>query len=317
MPMFLSYRYIMCSKKRTVMQITQVSFSLFRVHKIHGKDFSILMRILTLPSNQMFDYVFTGKFKAPTADWKHEHFYLAEYELFVMTEGTLYLSYNQENFTVNSGEYLLLPPCNSWRQGFKSAYSSFYWLHFATPPLTESTSEVFTLPQQGNIPKLEKMVVLMKQLQDEVKNHYPTLALNAMTTSVITELYGQLYLNAPVNTKTSNQKQIYSDIIDYIQLNLHRNIKISEIAAHFGYNEKYLSHLFADITGVPLKQFILSRKMDSANFMLTDTNKPISDIAKELGFSDNHNFSRAYKSFTGLTPSEYRNAFSKRMLFHK
>ena len=118
-------------------------------------------------------------------------------------------------------------------------------------------------------------------------------------------------------TKTQNQKQIYSDIIDYIQLNLHRNIKISEIAAHFGYNEKYLSHLFADITGVPLKQFILSRKMDSANFMLTDTNKPISDIAKELGFSDNHNFSRAYKSFTGLTPSEYRNAFSKRMLFHK
>ena len=89
------------------------------------------MRILNLPARQLFHYVLTGKFKAPNADWKHEHFYLGEYELFVMTEGTLYLSYHGDDFTVKQGEYLLLPPCNSWRQGFKSAYSSFYWLHFS------------------------------------------------------------------------------------------------------------------------------------------------------------------------------------------
>ncbi|MDE6976631.1 MAG: helix-turn-helix domain-containing protein, partial [Lachnospiraceae bacterium] len=38
--------------------------------------------------------------------------------------------------------------------------------------------------------------------------------------------------------------------------------------------------------------------------------------ARELGFSDNHNFSRTYKRLTGLTPSEYRDTFSKRLLFH-
>lgn len=89
------------------------------------------MRILCLPNNQLFQYVLTGKFKAPSPEWKHETFFLSEYELFVMTEGTLYLHYNNEDFTVSSGEYLLLPPCNSWRQGFKEAYCSFYWLHFA------------------------------------------------------------------------------------------------------------------------------------------------------------------------------------------
>lgn len=284
------------------------------------------MRILNLPNKELFHYVLTGKFKAPSADWKHEHFYLAEYELFVMTEGTLYLSYNQENFTVKQGEYLLLPPCNSWRQGFRSAYSSFYWLHFSTAssdfPIEQNDSSAldkeayFTIPQMGTIPKPEKVVVLMKQLQDEVKNKYPATTLDSMTTSVVTELYGQLCLNTSVGTKSPAQKQIHSDIIDYIERNISSNIKISEIATHFGYNEKYLSHLFAEITGIPLKQFILSRKMDAANFMLTDSNKAISDIAKELGFSDSHNFSRAYKSFTGLTPSEYRNAFAGRMLYH-
>ena len=65
----------------------------------------------------------------------------------------------------------------------------------------------------------------------------------------------------------ADRKQIYLDIIDYIQTNIYRNIKISEIADAFGYNPKYLSHLFAEIRGIPLKQFILSQKMDAANFM--------------------------------------------------
>lgn len=284
------------------------------------------MRILNLPARQLFHYVLTGKFKAPNADWKHEHFYLGEYELFVMTEGTLYLSYNGEDFTVKQGEYLLLPPCNAWRNGFKSAYSSFYWMHFSTAmdyPIermadtAEETDKLLAIPQTGSIPKPEKVVVLMKQLQDQAKQKYPAIALDSMTTSVITELYGQLSAITPTGAKTPVQKQIHSDIIDYIQRNISTNLKISDIAAHFGYNEKYLSHLFAEITGIPLKQFILSRKMDAANFMLTDSNKPITEIARGLGFSDNHNFSRAYRNFTGLTPTEYRNAFAGRMLYHE
>jgi AraC-like DNA-binding protein len=100
-------------------------------------------------------------------------------------------------------------------------------------------------------------------------------------------------------------------------LNLSKNIKVSDVATHFGYNEKYLSHLFGEISGIPLKHLITQRKMEAANFMLTDTNTPIAVIAKSLGFLDSHNFSRAYKKFTGLTPSEYRNAFAKRLLYHK
>lgn len=291
-----------------------------------------IMRTLCLPSKQIFKHLRTGKFKAPSANWKHESFLLEfDYELFVMTEGTLYLSYNQERFTVNAGEYLLLPPIkNSWRKGFKQAYCSFYWLHFITEPgnipaampsaddkifMELDADSYFTLPQTGKIPKLEKLVVLMKQLQDLEKNQYPAIAMDSLATSVITELYGQLSLNSPIDA-SHNQKQVYLDIMDYVKLHNNRNIRISEIADHFGYNEKYLSHLFAKLTGIPLKQYILNQKIDAANYMLTDTNKPISNIAKDLGYPDVHNFSRMYKKITGLTPTEYRNAYAKRLLYN-
>lgn len=137
-----------------------------------------------------------------------------------------------------------------------------------------------------------------------------------MSTSILTELFGQLASLLPAEELSTEQKQIYFDIIDYIKTNISRNIKISEIAAVFGYNEKYISHRFAQICGIPLKQYILKTKMDTASFMLTDTNKSISEIAREIGFSDSHNFSRAYKKLTGFSPSEYRDTFSKRLLYH-
>ena len=286
------------------------------------------MQTLLLPSEQIFRYMLTGKFKALSSSWKHEKFPLeTDYELVVMTEGTLFLRYQGENFTIDKGEYLLLPPSNSFREGFKEAYCSFYWMHFSAdfssglPSILHGSRDAYRdkaliIPQKGIIPRPEKMVVQMKQLQDIVKSNYPSVSLDAMVTSIMTELYGELVLSASSFTDPADRKQIYLDIIDYIQTNLYRNIKISEIADAFGYNPKYLSHLFAEIRGIPLKQFILSQKMDAANFMLSDGDKAVTEIAAQLGFSDVHNFARAYKKLTGLTPSEYRNAFVKRMLFH-
>ena len=57
--------------------------------------------------------------------------------------------------------------------------------------------------------------------------------------------------------------------------------------------------------------------MDIAKAMLADSNFPIAQIGYDIGFSDNHNFSSAFKKVTGQSPSQYRNAYAERMLFHE
>ncbi|MDK2808384.1 MAG: hypothetical protein PWP24_1119 [Clostridiales bacterium] len=281
------------------------------------------MKILSFPTNQLLFYELTGKFKASAPNWKHAILALTDYELFVVTEGTLFLTYNKQDFTVESGHYLLLEPSNSLRQGFREAYSSFYWLHFSVPALPNRTPDeavkdaLFSIPQTGVLSHPEKIVVLMKQLQDFVKNKYPQITLNAMATSVLTALYGQLLPYEAMQQTSISQKQIYSDIIDYLHSNLSINLKVSDIADHFGYNETYLSHLIGTLVGIPLKRLIIQHKMETANFMLTDTNSSIQEIAESVGFQNSHNFSRAYKNYTGLTPSQYRSAFSKRLLYDR
>ena len=287
-------------------------------------------KLLVFPDDQLFHYLRSGKFVALSDDWKHESLpLLFDYELIVVTEGKLFLRYLNEDFSVAAGEFLILPPSDSNRIGFKKAYCSFYWSHFTVDlksfPVHISPEEAsvykradcFLLPQTGHVPRFEKMIVQMKQLQDLERNNYPDITLNAAMTAIVTELFGQLTAEQSKDSDPLVNNQIYSDITDYIRRNVSENIKIRDIADAFGYSPKYLSHLFSVVYGSSLKQFIMAQKVQTASFLLTDTDKTISEVAAAVGFSDVHNFSRAFKHSTGLTPSGYRNTYSKRLLFHE
>jgi len=302
------------------------------------------MHVFEFDINRPVQYVITGKFEAPSPMWMHENFPLIDYELFVITKDVLYISYNDESFAVKEGEYLLLPPMpppGNRRKGYQSSNCSFYWLHFniqhdVRVSSISGTQHSFyqdyarhnsdhikeytlSIPQQAQIPRSQKVVVLMKQLQDSIRNNYSNTAVDYLSTVILCELHSQLYHTYGVSADDKSKKekkQLYNDIIDYIKQNTDRNLKVSDVAFHFGYNAKYLSHLFSNIAGIPLKQFILNVKMDAANFMLIDTNCSINEIAHSLGFTDSHNFAKAYKKVAGMTPTEYRNAFSKRLLYH-
>ena len=138
-----------------------------------------------------------------------------------------------------------------------------------------------------------------------------------MTPLILSEIYNQDRSVTPgVSQGKKTQKQIYFDILDHIRNNLTGSLRVADIAAHFGYNEKYISSLFSSHAGMTMKQYILKAKIDLANFYLSDTNESIATIARMLGFKDSHNFATAYKKIMGLTPSEYRNAFARRLLYH-
>ena len=91
------------------------------------------LRVFESTIEQPLEYIYTGKFEAPSPNWIHENADLKDYELFVITKGPLYISYQNENYTVNSGEILLLPPGDpphNMRNGFRPSDCSFYWMHF-------------------------------------------------------------------------------------------------------------------------------------------------------------------------------------------
>lgn len=285
------------------------------------------MQLFEFKTEKPFHFNWGGKFIAPNENWTHIARNLSDFELIVMTEGELYIAADDKQYTVHEGEYILMdPPCRQY--GYKPSKCTFYWTHFAynnwqNNPIVHNKTTVETadnavvLPTLAKIPRIDRLIVLLKQLQDCDRKYHNRNLNNYSLTTIICELYSQLYLSTNHIAVKREQMQLYTDIVDYISWRIHENIKVSEIAAYFEYNEKYLTTFFKKVSGTPLKTYILNRKMELAKALLTDSNQPIAQIGYDLGFTDNHNFSSAFKKITGQSPSEYRETYAERMLFHQ
>ena len=73
-------------------------------------------------------------------------------------------------------------------------------------------------------------------------------------------------------------------------------------------NEEELAKKMATTTGETIERNSDARSvaMEAAKEMLSGSPLSITEIAYQLGFSDNHNFSRTFKRVTGQTPRDYR-----------
>ena len=283
------------------------------------------MNVYKFTSATPFTYNWAGKFEAPNSEWMHLTRQLYDFELIVVTEGVLYIADHNKEFVVNKGDYLLMQPTEN-QHGYKSSNCSFYWLHFATLSPFETIdssnhasdpdSISITIPEQGTLESLERIVVLMKQLQDSDRRYGMQCLNNYITSSILSEVSAQYFIhNKYVSSENSNQ--LLNDIMDYINWHICENLKVSDIAEYFGYNEKYLSTLFKKNSNISIKQYILQAKMDHAKAELSDTNHSISQIGYNIGYNDPHNFTNAFKKVTGLTPSDFRESYSKRKLYYK
>lgn len=267
--------------------------------------------------------VMTGKFVAPSSEWKHMHRVLLEFELFILTRGTLYMAMDKERYVLNEGDFLLMPP-QAVQYGYRESDCSFYWLHFTVQSGYETLASseagyqpaLLTIPDKGTLRNPDKLIAILKQLQDSVRSYREQTLNNYLATSILCELYNQLFF-VQNHSGTNRKQHLYNDIVDYIKWNRMTNMKVNRLAEHFGYNAKYLSCLFSEIAGISLKQFMLQEKTDAAKSLLTDTNQSIKEISQQLGYSESHQFTHSFKKIAGLTPTDYRNAYANRLLFYK
>lgn len=88
--------------------------------------------MLSLPVYRPLFYHVAGKFESPDAEWIHAPRTLTDYELIVVSSGVVYMHALGKDFTVCTGDYLLIPPGDR-QVGFRPSFSQFYWLHFVWP----------------------------------------------------------------------------------------------------------------------------------------------------------------------------------------
>ena len=104
---------------------------------------------------------------------------------------------------------------------------------------------------------------------------------------------------------TSPYSQIVKKAVDYIHLNLGSSLSLAKIADEIHVNASYLSRKFKSETKMSMIDYINQKRVEEAKLYLQRGNMSITDIAFIVGFNDLNYFSRVFKKFTSLTPSQY------------
>ena len=95
---------------------------------------------------------------------------------------------------------------------------------------------------------------------------------------------------------------------EYIQTNLASNIGLVELADQVNLSPHYFSMLFKHALGVPPHHYLLRERIHEAQRQLAVGRISISELALNLGFSDQSHFSQAFRKMTGTTPKRYQSS---------
>jgi AraC family transcriptional regulator len=88
----------------------------------------------------------------------------------------------------------------------------------------------------------------------------------------------------------------------WIDANLQDPIRINKVAEVAGLSESHVAHLFVKMTGVPVRRYVLWRRLGAAVAAAT-RGASLTEAAYAAGLADSSHLSRAFRSTFGLAPS--------------
>ena len=91
-----------------------------------------------------------------------------------------------------------------------------------------------------------------------------------------------------------------------MEQNLSRPLSTDEIAARVDISKRQLERLFTNETNESLQKFYRKMRLRYGLWLLQNTERLITDIAQECGFSDTAHFSRAFRVIFDKKPTDYR-----------
>jgi AraC-like DNA-binding protein len=109
-------------------------------------------------------------------------------------------------------------------------------------------------------------------------------------------------------TAQYQKQQPLLEALSYIEQHFKEHIDQKELATRCGMTPFRFSRLFKQTCGVGFLEFILRKRMESAEGLLCNSQMSVTSIAYEMGFQDPSYFTRAFKQHFGCCPSDYRRA---------
>lgn len=130
--------------------------------------------------------------------------------------------------------------------------------------------------------------------------------LSAMhVTSLLTAMVMNRYTTRDTDLLPHHRDRL-DQAIFYLQDHYHEDLKLRDLAGRAHMSVSHFARLFKQYTGMPPHEYLVNYRVNEAKKMLRGSGMSLAELAYQLGFTDETNFSRTFRRVTGTTPLNFR-----------
>lgn len=106
--------------------------------------------------------------------------------------------------------------------------------------------------------------------------------------------------------KISSKTVMVEEAVYYIKKHFDEKISLESVASRVFISPHYLSKAFYEEKGINFNTFLNKVRIENAKAMLKEDSTEITDVAKAVGFKDTSYFTKIFKKYANMTPTEYK-----------
>lgn len=212
----------------------------------------------------------------------------------------------ENSFEVKSHSVVIIPPNISYEySGLDGEYIND-WMHFECPGT--SLEEKYGALLCRSVPLNTSQQISQYFQQILWEQSYACEEFKAQNVSMLFQvMLNKLYQEA--------ESAIVADIYPYsaglrelrfaMQSRPNKNFTPEEMADVLGVSPSYFQHLYKEFFGIPFKKDLINMRIDYAQYLITNTNMKLEQVALMSGYSSEVHFYRQFKAKMGMTPRKY------------
>lgn len=94
--------------------------------------------------------------------------------------------------------------------------------------------------------------------------------------------------------------------LEMIKVRIQNPPTLGELASFSGLSRTYFSHVFKEVMGIRLQDYLIQTRLGTAKDLLSNLDLKIKKVAYEAGFCDPNYFCRFFRKKMGLNPTNWR-----------
>ncbi len=164
--------------------------------------------------------------------------------------------------------------------------------------LIERFGRVMTFPIHGSVMhRLESIV-------SDPSHHFDIAAPDAAR--MVTDVLMALAEHSEESRTVSGSDRLVHEAVRTIQQRLEDNLTVGDLADIHGVSREHLTRSFRQTLGRTPARMITEEKMGEACRLLRHTKLPIKTVMRNVGYTSNTTFFRAFRQVVGVTPGKFR-----------